>query len=250
MLSFDTCPDQLTTPISGIHSRGREVNDVKDSEHSCRLPVPRGQIRKLFSLSCMKNRSTRRIRLKKNKKDVVRTGGVLQTETSNKSTSFSVQLPLKELSQSDRATASIELIVDQTLSRGSFLLDIDNALNKVPEHLAVEERRRYTESCFGHLLRMDRWMKFSTGIVHRLLIHELHHDGPEDEMRFQLGRHSVRFSKVEFCLITGLKFGELSDTSTYDMVENGIHQWYFEGRDEVEYAELKVVLWIGVFSEQ
>ncbi|KAI9176573.1 hypothetical protein LWI28_004482 [Acer negundo] len=130
------------------------------------------------------------------------------------------------------------------------LTDIDNALNKVPEHLAIEERRRYTESCFGHLLRMDRGMKFSAGIVHRLLIRELHHDGPEDEMRFLLGRHSVRFSKVEFCLITGLKFGELPDTSTYDMVENGIHQRYFEGRDEVEYAELKAVLRIGVFSEQ
>ncbi|KAI9174631.1 hypothetical protein LWI28_020358 [Acer negundo] len=130
------------------------------------------------------------------------------------------------------------------------LTDIDNALNKVPEHLAIEERRRYTESCSGHLLRMDRGMKFSAGIVHRLLIHELHHDGPEDEMRFLLGRHSVRFSKVEFCLITGLKFGELPDTSTYDMVENGIHQRYFEGRDEVEYAELKAVLRIGVFSEQ
>ncbi|KAI9197978.1 hypothetical protein LWI28_007883 [Acer negundo] len=97
------------------------------------------------------------------------------------------------------------------------LTDIDNALNKVHEHLAVEERHRYTASCFGHLFRMDRGMKFSAGIVHRLLIRELHHDGPEDEMRFLLGRHSVRFSK---------------------------------GRDEVEYAELKAVLRIGVFSEQ
>ncbi|KAI9165246.1 hypothetical protein LWI28_010355 [Acer negundo] len=130
------------------------------------------------------------------------------------------------------------------------LTDIDNALNKVHEHLAVEERRRYTESSFGHLLRMDRGMNFSASIVHRLLIRELHHDGPEDEMRFLLGRHSVRFSKVEFCLITGLKFGELPDTSTYDMVENGIHQRYFESRDEVEYVELKAILRIGVFSEQ
>ncbi|KAI9157570.1 hypothetical protein LWI28_024555 [Acer negundo] len=52
------------------------------------------------------------------------------------------------------------------------LTDIDNALNKVPEHLVIEERRRYTESCFGHLLRMDRGMKFSAGIVHRLLIRD------------------------------------------------------------------------------
>ena len=63
------------------------------------------------------------------------------------------------------------------------LRDIENALNSVPEDLAVEERRRYTESCFGHFLRMQHNMKFSAGIVHRLLIRELHHDGPGDEMR-------------------------------------------------------------------
>lgn len=130
------------------------------------------------------------------------------------------------------------------------LRDIENALNGVPEHLAVEERRRYTESCFGHFLRMQRNMKFSAGIVHRLLIRELHHDGPEDEMRFLLGKHSVRFSKVEFCLITGLKFGQLPDTSTYDAVQNGIHQRYFEGRDEVEFGELRAVVRTGVFAEQ
>ncbi|KAK0573845.1 hypothetical protein LWI29_014434 [Acer saccharum] len=93
-------------------------------------------------------------------------------------------------------------------------------------------------------------MKFSTGIVHRLLIRELHHDGPEDEMRFLLGKHSVRFSKVEFCLITGLKFGQLPDTSTYDVVPNGIHQRYFESRDEVEFGELRAVVRTGGFVEQ
>ncbi|KAI9191237.1 hypothetical protein LWI28_005560 [Acer negundo] len=128
--------------------------------------------------------------------------------------------------------------------------DIENALNSVPEDLAVEERRRYTESCFGHFLRMQHNMKFSAGIVHRLLIRELHHDGPENEMRFLLGKHLVRFSKVEFCLITGLKFGQLPDTSTYDVVQNGIHQRYFEGRDEVEFGELRAVVRTGGFAEQ
>ncbi|KAK4859970.1 hypothetical protein QYF36_015187 [Acer negundo] len=99
------------------------------------------------------------------------------------------------------------------------LVDIDNALNSVPEHLRIENRRRYTELCFGHFLMMYREIHFSTGIVHRLLLHELHHDGPEDEMRFLLGKHSVRFSKVEFCLITGLKFGVIPDTARYDMYD-------------------------------
>ncbi|KAK3205871.1 hypothetical protein Dsin_019917 [Dipteronia sinensis] len=130
------------------------------------------------------------------------------------------------------------------------LRDIDDALNRVPEHFTVEDRRRYTESCFDHFLRMDRGMKFSAGIVHRLLMLELHHDRSEDEMQFMLGRHSVRFFKVEFCLITGLKFIVIPDTTRYEMVENGIHQWYFSSLDRVDYEQLRVVLWIGVFEQQ
>ncbi|KAK3226793.1 hypothetical protein Dsin_006655 [Dipteronia sinensis] len=95
----------------------------------------------------------------------------------------------------------------------SDLKDIDVALDSVPEQFKVEDRRRYTESCFGHFLRMDRGMKFSGSVVHRLLLRELHHDGPQDEMIFLLGTRSVRFSKVEFCLITGMKFGVIPDTT-------------------------------------
>ncbi|KAK1572274.1 hypothetical protein Q3G72_030026 [Acer saccharum] len=93
-------------------------------------------------------------------------------------------------------------------------------------------------------------MKFSGGIFHRLLIRELHHDGPEDEMRFLLGHHSARFSKIEFCLITGLKFGVMPNMLTYGMVENGIHQRYFEGRDDINYLQLRATLRIDVFTEQ
>ena len=103
------------------------------------------------------------------------------------------------------------------------LIDIDNALERVPEDLKIEDQRRFTESCFGHFLRMHREINFSGGIVHRILLRELYHDGPEDEIRFLLGNCTVRFSKVEFCLITGLKFGVIPDTARYDMVQNGIH---------------------------
>ncbi|KAK3182822.1 hypothetical protein Dsin_030108 [Dipteronia sinensis] len=91
--------------------------------------------------------------------------------------------------------------------------DIDDALNRVPEDLAIKERRRYTESCFGHFFHMHREMKLSADIVHRLLMRELHYDGLEDEMRFMLGHHLVWFSKIKFCLIIGLKFGVIPDTT-------------------------------------
>ncbi|KAK3225504.1 hypothetical protein Dsin_005366 [Dipteronia sinensis] len=92
-------------------------------------------------------------------------------------------------------------------------------------------------------------IKFSAGIVHRLLLLERHHDRPDDEMRFMVGHHSIWFSKVEFCLITGLKFRVIPDKMRYEMVHNGIYERYFGGREEVEYEQLRAVLRIGIFEQ-
>ncbi|KAK2638144.1 hypothetical protein Ddye_025939 [Dipteronia dyeriana] len=101
---------------------------------------------------------------------------------------------------------------------------IDDVLNWVPKQFAEEDRRWFMVSCFWHFLTMHREMKFLGGVIHRLLLRELNHKSPTDEMQFMLGNQSVRFSKVEFCLITGLRFGVIPDTSVYAEVENGIHQ--------------------------
>ncbi|KAK2651242.1 hypothetical protein Ddye_018731 [Dipteronia dyeriana] len=97
-------------------------------------------------------------------------------------------------------------------------------------------------SCFGHFMSIHQKLKFSGGVIHQLLLRELDHDGPTDEIRFLLGNHLVRFSKVEFSLITKLHFGVVSDTSMYVAVENGIHERYFSAHDEVSLDDLRVVL--------
>ncbi|KAK3194079.1 hypothetical protein Dsin_025389 [Dipteronia sinensis] len=45
--------------------------------------------------------------------------------------------------------------------------------------------------------------------------------------------------QVEFCLITGLKFGAILNTELYEDVPNGIHHKYFSGRDMVTFAEIE-----------
>ncbi|KAK2641862.1 hypothetical protein Ddye_023625 [Dipteronia dyeriana] len=97
---------------------------------------------------------------------------------------------------------------------------------------------------------MHRTMQFFGTVVHRLLLREIHHDGSPDEMRFLLGNVSVRFSKIEFCLITRLKFGIVPDTSKYLEVENGIHQRCFGGRNEIKIEELKERVQQGQWTEQ
>ncbi|KAK2658533.1 hypothetical protein Ddye_005066 [Dipteronia dyeriana] len=106
------------------------------------------------------------------------------------------------------------------------------------------------DSCFGHFLRMHQTMQFSGTVVHRLLLREIHHDGSPYEMQFLLGNVCVRFSKIEFCLITGLKFGIIPDTSEYLEVENGIHQRCFGGQNEIKIEELKERVQQGQWTEQ
>ncbi|KAK2637706.1 hypothetical protein Ddye_025501 [Dipteronia dyeriana] len=122
------------------------------------------------------------------------------------------------------------------------LARIDDALNRVPEEFAVEDRHRFMASCFWHFMSMHRELKFSSGVIHQLLLRELYHDRSIDEMRFLLGNHMVRFWKVEFSLITRLRLGVVPDTSMYIVVENGIHQRYFPAHDEVSLDDLRVIL--------
>ncbi|KAK2658263.1 hypothetical protein Ddye_004796 [Dipteronia dyeriana] len=129
------------------------------------------------------------------------------------------------------------------------LVRIDDALNWVPKDFAIKDRCRFMASCFGHFMSMHHELKFSGGVIHQLLFQELDHDGPTDEIRFLLGNNVVRFSKVEFSLIIGLRFGVVPDTSMYVAVENGIHQWFFPGHDEVLLDDLRVVLTHGEFQQ-
>ncbi|KAK3218525.1 hypothetical protein Dsin_012495 [Dipteronia sinensis] len=69
---------------------------------------------------------------------------------------------------------------------------------------------------------------------------------PSDEMRFMLGSRSVWFSRMEFCLITGLKFGAIPNMELYEDVPNGIHH----SQDVVTFAELEARIEQGQWQEQ
>ncbi|KAK2658498.1 hypothetical protein Ddye_005031 [Dipteronia dyeriana] len=64
-----------------------------------------------------------------------------------------------------------------------------------------------------------------------------------------LGTNEVRFLKVEFCLITGLRFRVVPDTSRYVNEDNGLHHRYFGGKDEISSVDLRDVLRLGEFQQ-
>ncbi|KAK2655762.1 hypothetical protein Ddye_008814 [Dipteronia dyeriana] len=104
---------------------------------------------------------------------------------------------------------------------------IDDAINLVHTEWAEEDRRRLRASCFGHLLTMPRPMKFSGGIIHQVLLREVHHNGPSDEMWFMLDSHEVQ-------------------SSSYVSMDNDLHHRYFGGKDEISSFELRDVLRRGI----
>ncbi|KAK2634779.1 hypothetical protein Ddye_029571 [Dipteronia dyeriana] len=85
------------------------------------------------------------------------------------------------------------------------LARIDDALNRVPEDFTIEDQCRFMAFCFGHFMSMHRELKFLGGVIHQLLLRELDHDGPTDEMRFLLGNH-VLFA-FEVIPQLGIDFG-------------------------------------------
>ncbi|GAB2265569.1 hypothetical protein Dimus_037835 [Dionaea muscipula] len=98
----------------------------------------------------------------------------------------------------------------------------------------VDKLQSFEESCFGSLLGIDlSGRPFSAVLLHSLLSREIVVENVEPlEMWFGIGGKRARFSKYDFCLITGLKFGDISypssDKSLADP-EITIHMRYFNG---------------------
>ncbi|XVF42313.1 hypothetical protein PTKIN_Ptkin01aG0351000 [Pterospermum kingtungense] len=104
------------------------------------------------------------------------------------------------------------------------------------------ELEMFKTSCFGNFLRFPQEMHFLSQLVHAVLAREIIvDDADESEMWFRIGNSNARFSKKEFCLVTGLSFGRLSDiiNEEYKPVVGGIHERYFNLESEIS----KNTLW-------
>lgn len=68
---------------------------------------------------------------------------------------------------------------------------------------------QFTGSCFGHLLR-EGWGGFvSNAALHALFTREIVRvDARDDEFWFMIGHKPIRFSRLEYALVTGLRFGD------------------------------------------
>ncbi|KAL6544003.1 hypothetical protein OROGR_010500 [Orobanche gracilis] len=80
--------------------------------------------------------------------------------------------------------------------------------------------REFRESCLGHFIR-EEWGGFvSNAALHALLSNEVvRPDAQADEFWFRIGRRLIRFSRFEYALVTGMRFGD----SDFDIHGDDVH---------------------------
>ncbi|KAL6551994.1 hypothetical protein OROGR_008148 [Orobanche gracilis] len=80
--------------------------------------------------------------------------------------------------------------------------------------------REFRESCLGHFIR-EEWGGFvSNAALHALFSKEVvRPDAQADEFWFRIGRRLIRFSRFEYALVTGMRFGD----SDFDIHGDDVH---------------------------
>ncbi|KAL6506426.1 hypothetical protein OROGR_024607 [Orobanche gracilis] len=80
--------------------------------------------------------------------------------------------------------------------------------------------REFRESCLGHFIR-EEWGGFvSNAALHALFSNEVvRPDAQADEFWFRIGHRLIRFSRFEYALVTGMRFGD----SDFDIHGDDVH---------------------------
>ncbi|KAK2662226.1 hypothetical protein Ddye_000800 [Dipteronia dyeriana] len=121
--------------------------------------------------------------------------------------------------------------------RLKYISNIEDILHNEMKHAD------FMASCFKQFGQFPTNWLFSAQIVHNLLLRKIQiDDASENGLWFSVGGKKARFGQREFCLVTGLRFGKISEiiNTPYVATKNGIHKRYWPD-EEVEDLKLPTV---------
>ncbi|KAI5333331.1 hypothetical protein L3X38_023462 [Prunus dulcis] len=84
------------------------------------------------------------------------------------------------------------------------------AISTIKEKFSEQQLQRFEESCFGHLLLIED-LKWTSPIVHGLLLRKADPKTVSqlNGIKFIVGNKVIQFTAQQFCIVTGLRFGNL-----------------------------------------
>ena len=109
---------------------------------------------------------------------------------------------------------STELLTSTSINQYGKFKNLYEITPTLERHGVLQD---FVATYFGHFLNFDTNTLFSSKVVHNLLTKEIIVDGVGDsELYFGVDGRRLRFSKYEFCLLTGLKFEGRTHFPTYN----------------------------------
>ncbi|BBN67247.1 DNA glycosylase superfamily protein [Prunus dulcis] len=84
------------------------------------------------------------------------------------------------------------------------------AITTIKEKFTEQQLQMFEQSCFGHLLRIED-LKWTSPIVHGLLLRKADPKTVSqlNGIKFIVGNKVIQFTAQQFCIVTGLRFGNL-----------------------------------------
>ncbi|KAI5334192.1 hypothetical protein L3X38_024325 [Prunus dulcis] len=126
--------------------------------------------------------------------------------------------------------SNVELVWPESEAYSSRVNNCSHAnssLAAIRAKLSAEQLEQFKTSCFGHL-NIDK-IQFSGQIVHGVVLRRVAGQGVKDldGLSFLIGCDVAQFTRQDFCLIIGLRFGEVPEVSSGESDEIRLQKRYF-----------------------
>ena len=124
-------------------------------------------------------------------------------------------------------------------------------LMKIKDHLTPSQLKLFRQTCFGSFLDVPP-IRFSGVLTHSMLLREVDkEDALDQEMWFNVGGHYIRFSRIEFALVTGFRFS--GNTKIWKWIpgrdKHQFRERYFPGEEDVKYKDFESLYLSTVFKK-
>ncbi|KAL6493230.1 hypothetical protein OROGR_032989 [Orobanche gracilis] len=118
------------------------------------------------------------------------------------------------------AAAAASAATEETAAADAAAAIVGAAAGNQLSSVGEDTIREFRESCLGHFIR-EEWGGFvSNAALHALFSNEVvRPDAQADEFWFRIGRQLIRFSRFEYALVTGMRFGD----SDFDIHGDDVH---------------------------
>ncbi|BBN69630.1 hypothetical protein Prudu_1067S000100 [Prunus dulcis] len=114
------------------------------------------------------------------------------------------------------------------------------AITTIKEKFTEQQLQMFEQSCFGHLLGIED-LKWTSPIVHGLLLRKADPKTVSqlNGIKFIVGKKVIQFTAQQFCIVTGLRFGNLPFIPIPTNENCSLKRKYFANDKTVNLLELE-----------